>query len=75
MYGSETIAKDALEYIVFEKHISSVYGEWRLHHKIIPDWLPEIQPGSVTYIDTESETETSPEMKDADVDTIKTVPM
>lgn len=40
MHGSEILAKDVLEYIVFEKHLSNEYGQWRLHEKIIPDWMP-----------------------------------
>ena len=40
MLGSETLAKDCLEYVVFEKHLSEEYGEWRIHGKIIPSWMP-----------------------------------
>ena len=43
-YGSEKLAKDCLEYVVFEKHIADEYGCWRLHGKILPDWLPGQQP-------------------------------
>ncbi|XP_044740130.1 probable 39S ribosomal protein L45, mitochondrial [Chrysoperla carnea] len=50
MHGSEILAKDVLEYVVFEKHISNEYGVWRLHAKIIPDWLPKPEPSSKTYI-------------------------
>lgn len=39
MAGSENIVKDVLEYVVFENHISDVYGRWRIHGKIIPDWV------------------------------------
>jgi large subunit ribosomal protein L45 len=46
MYGSEIIPKDVLEYVVFEKHLSNEYGKWRLHGKIIPDWVP---PRPSTY--------------------------
>ncbi|XP_004518178.1 probable 39S ribosomal protein L45, mitochondrial [Ceratitis capitata] len=49
MHGSEIIAKDVLEYVVFEKHISNEYGKWRLHDKIIPDWLPPREPAPITY--------------------------
>ena len=28
-----------MEYVVLEKHLSSLYGKWRLHGKIIPEWL------------------------------------
>lgn len=43
-YGSEKLAKDFLEYVVFENHIADEYGCWRLHGKILPDWLPRQQP-------------------------------
>lgn len=49
MHGSEILAKDVLEYVVFEKHISNEYGIWRLHEKIIPDWLPPKEPSLTTY--------------------------
>uniref|UniRef100_A0A1A9WJ28 Large ribosomal subunit protein mL45 n=1 Tax=Glossina brevipalpis TaxID=37001 RepID=A0A1A9WJ28_9MUSC len=49
MHGSEIVAKDVLEYVVFEKHISNEYGKWRLHDKIIPDWLPPKEPSIGTY--------------------------
>lgn len=50
MHGSEILAKDVLEYVVFEKHLSNEYGVWRLHDKLIPDWLPEKQPAMITYL-------------------------
>jgi large subunit ribosomal protein L45 len=37
-HGSEVIAKDVLEYVVFEKHLANIYGIWRIHGKIIPSW-------------------------------------
>jgi len=49
IHGSETVAKDVLEYVVFEKHLANVYGTWRLHSKIIPDWMPKREPGRLTY--------------------------
>lgn len=49
MHGSETLAKDVLEYVVFEKHISNEYGQWRLHDKIVPEWLPPRQPAPKTF--------------------------
>ncbi|XP_030371700.1 probable 39S ribosomal protein L45, mitochondrial [Scaptodrosophila lebanonensis] len=49
MHGSEIVTKDVLEYVVFEKHISNEYGKWRLHDKIIPDWLPPKEPAPITY--------------------------
>ncbi|ELT87519.1 hypothetical protein CAPTEDRAFT_222501 [Capitella teleta] len=39
MVGSEHLVKDCLEYVVFEKHLSEEYSEWRLHAKIFPDWM------------------------------------
>lgn len=49
MHGSEIIAKDVLEYVIFENNISNEYGIWRLHHKIIPDWAEPKQPSVCTY--------------------------
>lgn len=49
MYGSEILAKDVLEYVVFEKHLSNKYGSWRLHGKIIPDWMPPKESVPKTY--------------------------
>merc|ERR1712114_152026 len=49
IHGSETVAKDVLEYAVFEKHLANIYGTWRLHAKIIPDWMPAREPGRLTY--------------------------
>lgn len=62
IHGSETIAKDVLEYVVFEKHLSSEYGVWRMHAKIIPDWLPEKEPSRRTYVEDPEEEE--PETQD-----------
>ncbi|KAJ9578235.1 hypothetical protein L9F63_005534 [Diploptera punctata] len=50
MHGSEILAKDVLEYVVFEKHLSNQYGLWRVHEKIIPDWMPPKEPVSKTYV-------------------------
>ena len=49
IHGSEILAKDVLEYVVFEKHVSNEYGAWRLHDKIIPDWMPLKDPSPITY--------------------------
>ena len=49
MYGSETVTKDVLEYVVFEKHLSNEYGLWRIHDKIIPDWSPPKEPALKTH--------------------------
>lgn len=48
-YGDENLSKDVLEYVVFEKHISDQYGKWRLHHKIIPEWMPVSEPVKRTF--------------------------
>ncbi|KRY93274.1 putative 39S ribosomal protein L45, mitochondrial [Trichinella pseudospiralis] len=37
--GNETVPRDVLEYIIYEKHLSNLYGKWRLHGKIRPSWL------------------------------------
>lgn len=60
MHGSEILTKDVLEYVVFEKHISNEYGKWRLHDKIIPDWLPPKQPAPITYRITDEPIEEVP---------------
>lgn len=49
MHGSEILAKDVLEYVVLEKNISNLYGEWRMHDKIIPSWAEPKQPSPTTY--------------------------
>ena len=36
--GSENVVKDVLEYVVFENFLTSQYGIWRIHGKIIPEW-------------------------------------
>lgn len=50
MYGNPIVAKDTLEYVVFEKHLSNVYGKWRIHAKIIPDWVEEKPVSEKTYV-------------------------
>ncbi|XP_012621415.1 large ribosomal subunit protein mL45 isoform X1 [Microcebus murinus] len=44
MYGQEDVPKDVLEYVVFEKHLTNPYGNWRMHGKIVPSWAPPKQP-------------------------------
>ncbi|XP_060063184.1 large ribosomal subunit protein mL45-like [Ylistrum balloti] len=53
MYGSETLPRDVLEYVVFEKHIVNMYGEWRLHSKITPSWMPQQAPLIKTLVKPE----------------------
>nr|CAG4646564.1 EOG090X0DDP [Macrothrix elegans] len=50
LYGSEVVAKDVLEYVVFEKHLANLYGKWRIHEKIIPDWMPPREAGKRTFV-------------------------
>ncbi|XP_033213042.1 probable 39S ribosomal protein L45, mitochondrial [Belonocnema kinseyi] len=50
MHGSEFVAKDVLEYIVFERHLSNEYGKWRIHGKIIPSWQAPKEPTAVTGV-------------------------
>jgi len=47
IHGNPVVAKDVLEYVVFEKYLSSIYGIWRMHAKIIPDWLAHERPASI----------------------------
>jgi len=49
MYGNETKAKDVLEYIVFERVLTSPYSQWRVHSKILPTWLPQSDPILYTF--------------------------
>jgi large subunit ribosomal protein L45 len=53
VHGSEILRKDVLEYIVFEKHLSNEYGQWRLHAKILPLWMPPYQANSNTFVVTQ----------------------
>ncbi|CAG2179798.1 unnamed protein product [Oppiella nova] len=50
MHGSDAVVKDVLEYVVFEKHIANLYGKWRLHAKITPEWMPPKEPIRRTFI-------------------------
>lgn len=39
--GSEDVARDVLEYVIFERFLLDRYGKWRLHAKIpMPDSTP-----------------------------------
>ena len=55
MYGDESVAKDILEYVVFEKHLADEYSVWRIHGKVVPDWMPPRQPIIRTYVQQEPE--------------------
>lgn len=59
IHGSEILAKDVLEYVVLEKHVANEYGRWRIHDKIIPDWLPPKELSAKTY-------KLKPEVKEED---------
>ena len=48
-FGSDTIPKDVLEYVVFEKHLTNIYGKWRMHDKIVPEWAPPQSPVIRSY--------------------------
>jgi len=50
IHGSDAVVKDVLEYVVYEKNISDYNGKWRLHSKIIPDWLPKKDPIFPTFV-------------------------
>uniref|UniRef100_A0A5S6QM14 Large ribosomal subunit protein mL45 n=1 Tax=Trichuris muris TaxID=70415 RepID=A0A5S6QM14_TRIMR len=47
--GSEHVARNVLEYVVFEKHLSNLYGEWRIHGKIRPSWATPKECVIATY--------------------------
>jgi len=64
IFGSDVVSKDVLEYVVFEKHIVNQYGLWRIHGKIIPDWMPPKEPAGITNVmNLEPETATALEAK------------
>ena len=51
IHGNPHVAKDVLEYVVFEKHLADTYGKWRLHGKIIPQTTAnERLGGYVTHV-------------------------
>ena len=51
IHGHPHVAKDVIEFVVFEKHIVNIYGKWRLHTKLIPQWLEKTrEPGALTHI-------------------------
>ena len=35
-YGNEKVVKDVLEYVVFERHVSFLHSNWRIHEKVKP---------------------------------------
>ena len=50
MYGDPDQPRDVLEYVVLEKHIADEYGQWRVHGKVIPDWIPPRGTLHKTYV-------------------------
>ena len=36
--GSEDKPRDTVEYVVFENHIATFDGKWKLHDKVYPRW-------------------------------------
>ncbi|KHN80297.1 putative 39S ribosomal protein L45, mitochondrial [Toxocara canis] len=46
--GSEAEPKSVVEYVVFENHIASLDGAWRLHDKVYPRWIKPKQPARIT---------------------------
>jgi len=50
VHGGEAVIKDVLEYVVFENQLSNIYGKWRIHGKIIPDWMPKREPIRHTFV-------------------------
>ncbi|GFT25130.1 probable 39S ribosomal protein L45, mitochondrial [Nephila pilipes] len=49
MHGSEDTVKDVLEYLVLEKHLTLPQSSWKIHGKIIPDWMPPKESIKKTY--------------------------
>ena len=70
IHGHPHVAKDVLEYVVFEKHIVNVYGKWRLHKKIIPQWLQDNRaPSTLTHILLEEDISDTTSAEDTPKDT------
>lgn len=49
-FGSDTLPKDVLEYVVFEKYLTSPYSSWRVHEKVIPPWSTAKTPVIRSYV-------------------------
>ena len=69
-FGSDKIAKDVLEYVVFEKHLTNLYGSWRMHEKVEPEWSPPKTPIIRTYIQPKM-FKVDPSLLNADVSKFK----
>ncbi|PAV59040.1 hypothetical protein WR25_10751 [Diploscapter pachys] len=63
--GSEAEPKKVLEYVVFENHVASTDGKWRLHDRINPHWLKpkEGVTNTFTLEDPSKRPENTKEMK------------
>ena len=48
MYGSPSVPRDVLDYVVFEKHISDDAGRWRMHAKLKPQAKDTISEHNAT---------------------------
>ena len=71
IHGHPYVAKDVLEYVVFEKHLADTYGKWRIHSKIIPQTSTNKRLGSVLTsvikdLDTEESNKDDSETKEDD---------
>ena len=74
IYGHPHVAKDVIEFVVFEKHIVEDTSKWRMHVKIIPEWLrtQKSQDGFLTHIldkkDLEESEKSAVEVKETEDD-------
>lgn len=68
--GSETVKKDVLDYVVFERHLSNIYGTWRIHGKIIPSWVCPNEVSTKTYALPKEEKKVSTTDNESIADTV-----
>ena len=71
IHGHPYVAKDVLEYVVFEKHLADTYGKWRIHSKIIPQTSANKRLGGILTsvikdLDTEDSNENDSETEEDD---------
>ncbi|CAF1545771.1 unnamed protein product [Rotaria magnacalcarata] len=73
MFGNETLPKDVLEYVVFERVLTFSHSQWRVHSKILPSWLPPSDPllytfekPDIKYIDEDTPTDAVEDEKKRD---------
>uniref|UniRef100_A0A183BQZ1 Mitochondrial import inner membrane translocase subunit TIM50 n=1 Tax=Globodera pallida TaxID=36090 RepID=A0A183BQZ1_GLOPA len=55
------MAPDCLEYVVFENHVASIDGLWRLHDRVYPKWLKPKQASTREGLIEEADREKLPE--------------